>query len=46
MYLYRLTGAGLSDAPEGVEYTMGLMADAIYEVVNERRSEEIRWSRI
>jgi pimeloyl-ACP methyl ester carboxylesterase len=28
-----LPGHGLSDAPEGVEYTMGLMADAIYEVV-------------
>lgn len=28
-----LPGHGLSDAPEGIEYTMGLMADAIYEVV-------------
>lgn len=26
-------GQGLSDAPEGVEYTMGMMADAIYDVV-------------
>ena len=28
-----LPGQGLSDAPEGVDYTMGMMADAIYEVV-------------
>ncbi|MDH5382656.1 MAG: alpha/beta hydrolase [Cyclobacteriaceae bacterium] len=27
-------GQGLSDAPEDVEYTMGLLADAIYDVVN------------
>jgi N-formylmaleamate deformylase len=26
-------GQGLSDAPEGIQYTMGLMADAIYDVV-------------
>ena len=26
-------GQGLSDAPEGIDYTMGLMVDAIYEVV-------------
>jgi len=26
-------GQGLSDAPEGVEYTMGMMADAIYDVL-------------
>jgi pimeloyl-ACP methyl ester carboxylesterase len=26
-------GQGLSDAPEGIDYTMGLMADAIYDVV-------------
>lgn len=26
-------GQGLSDAPEGIQFTMGLMADAIYEVV-------------
>ena len=26
-------GQGLSDAPEGIEYTMELMADAIYDVV-------------
>jgi pimeloyl-ACP methyl ester carboxylesterase len=26
-------GQGLSDAPEGIEYTMGLMADAVYEVI-------------
>ena len=25
-----LPGHGLSDAPEGIEYTQGLMADAIY----------------
>ena len=29
-----LPGHGLSDAPQGIEYTMELMADAIYEVVN------------
>jgi len=28
-----LPGHGLSDAPEGIEFTMGLMTDAIYEVV-------------
>lgn len=28
-----LPGHGLSDAPEGIEYTMELMADAIYDVV-------------
>jgi pimeloyl-ACP methyl ester carboxylesterase len=28
-----LPGHGLSDAPEGYDYTMGLMADAIYDVV-------------
>ena len=28
-----LPGHGLSDAPENIEYTMGLMADAIYTVV-------------
>jgi pimeloyl-ACP methyl ester carboxylesterase len=28
-----LPGHGLSDAPEGIDYTMGLMADAIYAVV-------------
>jgi pimeloyl-ACP methyl ester carboxylesterase len=28
-----LPGHGLSDAPEGIEYTQGLMADAIYDVV-------------
>jgi pimeloyl-ACP methyl ester carboxylesterase len=28
-----LPGHGLSDAPEGTEYTMGLMADAIYDVI-------------
>lgn len=28
-----LPGHGLSDAPEDIEYTMGLMADAIYDVV-------------
>ena len=28
-----LPGQGLSDAREGVDYTMGMMADAIYEVV-------------
>jgi pimeloyl-ACP methyl ester carboxylesterase len=28
-----LPGQGLSDAPEGIQYTMGMMADAIYEVV-------------
>jgi pimeloyl-ACP methyl ester carboxylesterase len=28
-----LPGHGMSDAPEGVEYTQALMADAIYEVV-------------
>lgn len=28
-----LPGQGLSDAPEGVEYTMGMMADAIYDVL-------------
>ena len=26
-------GHGLSDAPEGIEYTQGLMADAIYDVI-------------
>jgi pimeloyl-ACP methyl ester carboxylesterase len=26
-------GQGLSDAPEGIQYTMGLMADAIYDVI-------------
>jgi pimeloyl-ACP methyl ester carboxylesterase len=26
-------GQGLSDAPEGIDYTMGLMADAIYDIV-------------
>jgi pimeloyl-ACP methyl ester carboxylesterase len=26
-------GQGLSDAPDGIQYTMGLMADAIYDVV-------------
>lgn len=28
-----LPGQGLSDAPEGIEFTMGLMADAIYDVL-------------
>jgi len=28
-----LPGQGLSDAPEGIEYTMGMMADAIYDVL-------------
>jgi len=28
-----IPGQGLSDAPEGVDYTMGMMADAIYDVV-------------
>jgi pimeloyl-ACP methyl ester carboxylesterase len=28
-----IPGQGLSDAPEGIEYTMGLMADAIFDVV-------------
>jgi pimeloyl-ACP methyl ester carboxylesterase len=26
-------GQGLSDAPEGIQYTMGMMADAIYDVI-------------
>jgi hypothetical protein len=26
-------GQGLSDAPEGIDYTLGLMADAIYDIV-------------
>jgi len=32
-------GQGLSDAPEGIQYTMGLMANAIYDVV---RKEGVR----
>jgi len=28
-----LPGQGLSDAPEGIEYSMGMMADAIYDVL-------------
>jgi pimeloyl-ACP methyl ester carboxylesterase len=32
-------GQGLSDAPEGIQYTMGMMADAIYDVV---RKEGVR----
>jgi len=32
-------GQGLSDAPEGVEYTMGLMAEAIYDVVTAEEAE-------
>lgn len=32
-------GQGLSDAPEDIQYTMGLMADAIYDVV---RKEGVR----
>jgi len=28
-----LLGQGLSDAPEGIEYTTGLMADAVYDVL-------------
>jgi len=28
-----LPGHGLSDAPQGIEYTMGLLADAVYDVI-------------
>ena len=34
-----LPGHGLSDAPEGIEYTMRLMADAIYDVI---KKEEVK----
>lgn len=32
-----LPGTGLSDAPEGIEYTQPLMADAIYDVVKKEK---------
>jgi pimeloyl-ACP methyl ester carboxylesterase len=32
-----LPGHGLSDAPKDIEYTMGIMADAIYEVIKKER---------
>jgi pimeloyl-ACP methyl ester carboxylesterase len=35
-----LPGQGLSGAPEGVEFTMGLMADAIYDVLKEEHVRE------
>jgi pimeloyl-ACP methyl ester carboxylesterase len=35
-----LPGHGLSDAPEGIEYTQGLMADAIYNIIRKEGVKE------
>jgi pimeloyl-ACP methyl ester carboxylesterase len=35
-----LPGHGLSDAPEGVEYTQGLMADALYNIIRKEGVKE------
>ena len=37
-----MPGQGLSDAPEGVKYTMGLIAEAIYDVVTAEETGRFR----